>query len=74
MTEDEYSEHEAMPVIEGVKYAANVWLHQRVFEHVYGYCPFGDEDEEESENSSIFYNFNKLAISLTLLILVWKCE
>ena len=74
MTEDKYSEHKAMPVIEGVKYAANVWFHQRVFEYVCSYCPFGDEDKEESENSSIFYNFNKLTISLTLLILVWKCK
>ena len=29
MVEDECSEHEAISVIEGVKYAANVWIRMR---------------------------------------------
>lgn len=31
--EDELLDHEALPVISGVKYAANLWLHQRDFKN-----------------------------------------
>lgn len=33
--EDFRSEHQSLPVIEGVKYGANVWLHQRDFKTPY---------------------------------------
>lgn len=28
MKEDERTTHEAMPVLEGIKYGANMWVHQ----------------------------------------------
>ena len=32
MVEDSCSLHEAMPVIEGIKHAANVWIHMRSYQ------------------------------------------
>ena len=39
MAEDVCSEHEAMPVIEGMKHAANVWIHMRNYQDDDNGCP-----------------------------------
>ena len=52
MAEDECSEHEALPVIEGIKHAANAWIHMRDYQNSSDDCPtllLEEESDDESD-------------------------